>query len=219
MDVYRTEEEQVAAIQRWWQENYKVVIAAILLAVASFGAWKWYQHYQREQSLAAAALYEGMMKSAQEILAGGPAAADAVARMQRAGETLISDHEGSVYSQYGALLLAGNAAEVDDYAGAEKYLRIALAVGGGDGTRVIIENRLARVLSAQGKYDDALAVLAADVPEQLLSVREETRGDVYLAQGKRVEARAAYLKAKDAQPEIEEGRGFLTMKLDYVAGE
>jgi predicted negative regulator of RcsB-dependent stress response len=148
MDVYRTEEEQVAAIQRWWQENYKVVIAAILLAVASFGAWKWYQHYQREQSLAAAALYEGMMKSAQEILAGGPAAADAVARMQRAGETLISDHEGSVYSQYGALLLAGNAAEVDDYAGAEKYLRIALAVGGGDGTRVIIENRLARVRRA-----------------------------------------------------------------------
>lgn len=219
MDVYRTEEEQVAALQRWWRDNHKAVIAAVVLAVATYGGWKWYQHAENEKAVAAASLYETMMKSAQEIVEGGAGAADALARMQRAGDTLIADHGGSVYAQYSALLLAGNAAEADDLPGAEKYLRTALAVEGGDGTKVIIENRLARVLSAQGKHDDALAVISGSVPEALVAAREEVRGDVLLAQGKRSEARAAYEKAKAATPENETARGFLAMKLDYVAGE
>lgn len=219
MDVYRTEEEQVAALQRWWRDNHKPVIAAVVLAVASYAGWKWYQHTEQEKAVAAAGLYETMMNSAQEIVAGGPGAADALVRMQRAGETLVSEHAGSVYAQFGALLLAGNAAEVDDLAGAEKYLRQALAVDGGAGSQVIIENRLARVLSAQGKHDDALAVISGDVPDVLVAAREETRGDVLLAQGKRGEARAAYEKAKAAAGDDAAARGFLAMKLDYVAGE
>jgi predicted negative regulator of RcsB-dependent stress response len=219
MDVYRTEEEQVAALQRWWRENYKPVIAAVVLAVASYGGWKWYQHTQQEKANAAAALYETMMTSAQEIVTAGPGAADALVRMQRAGDALVSEHAGSVYAQFGALLLAGNAAEVDDLAGAEKYLRSALSVDAGTGSKVIIENRLARVLSAQGKHDEALAAISGAVPEALVAAREETRGDVLLAQGKRGEARAAYEKAKVAAGDDEAALGFLPMKLDYVAGE
>lgn len=218
MDVYRTEEEQVAAIQRWWRDNHKAVIGAVLLAVATFGGWKWYEQTRLENAYTAAGLYEGMMKAAQEIVAGGPAAADAVARMQKAGDTLLADHAGSVYAQYGAMLLAGNAVEVDDYPGAEKYLRAALAIDSHEATRVVIEDRLARVLSAQGKHDDAVALLAGDVPETLLAGREEVRGDVLLAKGDRAGARAAYEKAKAALPKDASG-GFLAMKLDYVAGQ
>ena len=33
MDVYRTEEEQLAAIQGWWRDNYKIILAAIVTLI------------------------------------------------------------------------------------------------------------------------------------------------------------------------------------------
>ena len=69
-----------------------------------------------------------------------------------------------------------------------------------------------------GRHDDAVAVLAGEVPEALRAGREEVRGDVLLARGDRAGARAAYEKAKAALPKDASG-GFLSMKLDYVAGQ
>ena len=71
MDVYRTEEEQVAAIQKWWQQNGKAVLVAVVLAVASYAGWVWYKRTQLEASYAASGLYQTMMQSYQELAAGG----------------------------------------------------------------------------------------------------------------------------------------------------
>ena len=43
MEEYRTEEEQVEALRRWWDENGRSTIAAIVIALSvGFGwqAWK-----------------------------------------------------------------------------------------------------------------------------------------------------------------------------------
>ena len=56
MDVYRTEEEQIAAIKGWWQRNGVAVVVAALLAIGAYAGWTWYQHDRLERSLAAAAL-------------------------------------------------------------------------------------------------------------------------------------------------------------------
>lgn len=219
MDVYRTEEEQVAAMQQWWRDNGTRVLIAIVLAVASYAGWKWWQVSQAEKAHEAAGLYQGMMKSLQELTQGGDASKDAGVRLQKAGDTLIADHAGSSYAQYAALMLAANAVEADDYAKAEKYLRTALTVDGGDGMNAIITERLARVLSAQGKHDEALSLLTGDVPATLVSGRENTRGDVLAAAGKSAEARAAWEKAKVAAGKDDPLLPLLDMKLDYVAGE
>lgn len=219
MDVYRTEEEQVAAIQKWWQQNGKAVLVAVVLAVASYAGWVWYKRTQLEASYAASGLYQTMMQSYQEVAAGGPSAADAAERMGRAGQELAEKHGDTVYAQYAALMLASRAVEQDDYATAEKHLRSAQAHDGDASLAVIIANRLARVIAAQGKHDDALALLAGDVPKALVTAREETRGDILLLKGNRGEARAAWQKALDAADEQDPARSLLTMKLDYVAGE
>lgn len=219
MDVYRTEEEQIAAIQKWWHDNGKAVLIAVVLAVLTYAGWVWYQKHKLEQQLEAANLYQGMMQSFQELTAGGEGAADAHQRVLKAGEELIGKHGDSVYAQFAALMLAGDAVEQDDYATAEKHLRTALGHKGSDAVTAVITHRLARVLSAQGKHDEALALLEGKAPEKLAAAREDVRGDVLMAQGKRADARVAWQKAFDGVPEQDPSRALLQMKLDYVSGE
>ncbi len=219
MDVYRTEEEQVAAIRNWWQQNGIAVLVAIVLAALTYAGWHWYKQNKAEEALAASSLYQGMMESFQQMAQGGQAAADAEARIVKAGDELINKHGDSIYAQFAALMLAGHAVERDDYAGAEKYLRTALNHDGDKSLTALTTNRLARVLSAQGKHDEALALLQGEVPAKFVSAREDVRGDILLVQGKRVAARAAWQKALDSTPEDDTARSLITMKLDYVAGE
>lgn len=219
MDVYRTEEEQIAAIKSWWKENGSRILMAVLLAVAAFGAWAWYQSHQRDQSRSAAGLYQSFMQSYQQVTAGGPEAVDAEARMGKAGAELMEKYDSTPYARFAALMLAGRAAEKDDYATAEKQLRAALEKSDSDAVGIIATHRLAQVLSAQGKQADALILLQGDVAEEFVAAREEARGDVLLAQGKRAEARAAWQKALAAADPKDPARPLLEMKLSYVAGE
>jgi predicted negative regulator of RcsB-dependent stress response len=74
---------------------------------------------------------------------------------------LKDEYGGSSYARFGAMLEARIAVEAGDLAAAESALRWALSAGD---TRSdigqLIQLRLARVLAAQGKEPEALAILA-----------------------------------------------------------
>lgn len=218
MDVYRTEEEQVAAIKKWWRDNGMTVAIAVSLAVAVYGGWTWYRHARLEEALTASRVYSNMMTAAEEA-GRAPAGSDAALRVQRGAKELAEKYADTAYGPYGALILARDAVNADDYAAAEKYLRDAIDHARDDSLKAVATDRLARVLAAQGKAGDALALLKAEVPAGLVVGRETTRGDILLAQGKRAEARAAFQKAFDATGEKDPARALVRMKLDYVAGE
>ena len=64
--------------------------------------------------------------------------------------------------------------------------------------RTIARMRLARVQSAQGKYDDALATLKVEGGEFAPRLAD-TRGDVLLAKGDRAGALKEYLAARASE--------------------
>lgn len=80
----------------------------------------------------------------------------------------------------------------------------------------LARQRLARVLAAQNKADDALKLLDAKVEEAFLASREELKGDLLVQLGRSDDAHAAYQKAKDALAE-DAAVGGLQMKLDDLA--
>lgn len=219
MDVYRTEEEQIDAIKGWWKKNGMSVALAALLAVGVYAGWNWYRHYQVEQSLAASELYQSMMQSLQQTSAEGLVGSDAAQRVVSAGEELVGKHGGSVYAHFAALMLAAGAVEQDDLPGAEKYLRQALEQEPDAALQALATDRLARVISAQGRHDEALKLLDAKAPAVLAAARDEVRGDILFAQGKRADAKAAWQKARAAVTAEDPARGVLDMKIDYVAAE
>jgi len=78
--------------------------------------------------------------------------------------------------------------------------------------------RLARVLLAMDRGDDALKALPGDAPESFAALIATVRGDILFEQGKLDEAKVAYQQAADsgavtADPE------FLEMQLVDLAGK
>ena len=61
MDVYKTEEEQVEAIKKWWSENGKSIIAGIIIGIAAIFGWRGYENHAAMQAKSASTLYEQLL--------------------------------------------------------------------------------------------------------------------------------------------------------------
>ncbi len=216
MESYRTEEEQVEALKRWWDENGKSTIAAIVLAlVAGFG-WQGWKKYDLDQQQLASDLYQSLL---QAMAGAQQGEVEESVALELAGQ-LKQSHMGTTYAQFAALHLARLAVEAGDLAKAESELRWVLAKAdkGGDIAQ-ISELRLARVLAARGDTDQALAILDNVGETPYLASYESARGDILFGLGREDEARAAYTRARNlataesTQPNL----GMLEQKLQSLS--
>ncbi len=192
MESYRTEEEQVEALRRWWSENARSTIVAIILALGlGFGyqGWKGYNQNNEEE---ASDLYQRMLQtfSARALLPEQKQIAVELAKQVK------SDYDGSTYAQFAALQLARVAVDRNDLAEAQAQLRWALgkADKGSDVAR-IAQLRLARVLAASGETEQALAILGQGGEGPYTASYEIVRGDILLSLGRADEASEAYAAA------------------------
>src|SRR5665647_405204 len=58
------EQEQLAALKAWWQENGGMVTAAITAVLLALAAWQGWNFYQRNQAAQASGLYDAAQKAA-----------------------------------------------------------------------------------------------------------------------------------------------------------
>ena len=203
MDQYRTEEEQVEALRRWWDENGRSTIAAIVVAVAVGFGWQAYKSNDQQKREYASDLYQSMLQ--------GIAQTGATAEQEEAvvdiAEQLKDDYSGSTYAQFAALHLASRAVGDNELAEAEAQLRWVLGKADkGSDTAEVAQLRLARVLAAAGDADQALAILAQAGEGPYQASYAVAKGDILLMQGRELEAREAYANARvlagDAQGQV-----------------
>ncbi len=193
MESYRTEEEQVEALRRWWQENGRSTIVAIIVALGIGFGWQGFKQYNEERSEGASDLYQRMLQAFSTPALPGAQQEVAVQLAQQ----LKSEYEGSSYAQFAALQLASTAVGENDLSGAETELRWVLgkADAGSDIAR-IAQLRLARVLAAQGQQEQALGMLAEVDAGPYGASYALARGDILLSLGREDEALEAYLAAR-----------------------
>ena len=55
---FETEEQQVEALKKWWNENGKQVLLGVALGLGALGGWKFYVDHQQGQAENASDLYE-----------------------------------------------------------------------------------------------------------------------------------------------------------------
>ena len=215
MESYRTEEEQVEALRKWWDENGRSTILAVIIALGGAFGWRAWQDHNATQREDASDLYQSMLQvaAAPELTAQRRSEAEGFANR------LKSDYAGSTYAQFAALQLARGAVEAGDLATAEAELRWVLgkADRGSDVARVA-ELRLARVLAAKGEAEQALAVLAQADEGTYGSAYAVARGDILLGLGRDEEARQAYTSARamGAGEASRLGQGTLQQKLQSL---
>ncbi len=194
MDPLRTEDEQVEALRRWWDENGKSTIAAIVLALSAGFGWQGWQSYQEEQRALASDVYQNLL----EALAGADQGLVDLAEARELAGQLKREHMGSTYAQFAALQLARIAVEERNLTTAEAELRWVLEKAGkGSDIAQVTELRLARVLASGGDAEQALAILDGAGDSPYAASYESARGDILLAQGKESEAREAYIRARN----------------------
>ena len=193
MDQYRTEEEQVEALRRWWDENGKSTIAAIIIAVSVGFGWQAWKANDLRQQEDASDIYQAMLQG----LSSGDVAPEQEVAAASLAQQLKDDYSGSTYAQFAALHLARLAVNNGDLPEAEAQLRWVLGkADGGSDVALVAQMRLARVVASSGDADQALAILeeAGDGPYQ--ASYAAARGDILLALGRDDEARAAYSAAR-----------------------
>jgi len=207
----RTEDEELAQIKEWWQRNGKPLLAGGALAlVVAFGWQGWHKH-QAHRAQSASALYQQLVDASLK-----PSEKPDAARVADIYGQLQSEFAGTHYAQYGSLLVAKVAVEEGKLDDAAAGLRAILDKPADATLGEVARQRLARILAAQGKAEEGLALLAGEAAPAFQGDREELRGDLLVQLGRPDEARAAYEKARAAQGE-DAGAGPLQMKLDDLA--
>ena len=70
MESYRTEEEQVKALKRWWDENGRSTVVAIVFALSAGFGWQGWQNYSEGQREVASDLYQAMLQAVTAVRQG-----------------------------------------------------------------------------------------------------------------------------------------------------
>ena len=194
MADHMQDEADLEALKRWWDENGKGIVAAVVVAVLGTVGWQQYQGFTASQAEAASDLYATML--AIQLEDGDAAQFTALA------EELKAEHSGSTYARFAAMLEARRAVDEGDLEGAEAALRWALTAGD---TRSdigqLIQLRLARVLADQGKETEALAILGQGSAAFPVAYAQ-AQGDIHLAAGRPEQALAAYRQGRDLATEL-----------------
>lgn len=210
MDVYATDEEKVEQLKKWWKENGRSLVIGVVIGLAVLVGWRTWTHYSASQADQASDTYAALM-AALSRNDNETALAD--------GERIISNFSGTPYAALSALALARVRLEQGELTAARTELRWALDHSDMAAVRHIARLRLGRVMLAQGDNAAALKLISSvKDPGSFASQYDELAGDIYVKQGERQKARAAYQKAMDSLGSGAARRPLLKMKLDDVAG-
>ena len=202
------EQERIAELKAWWEDNRWYVIGAFVAAIVGFAAFRGWQYWSARQEEDAAAMYRPVAEAAK---------ANDAKRLPESGQAIIDKHPRSYYASEAALVLAKNAFEAGNLDEAKKRLEWAMA-NGVDEHRGVARVRLAAVLLDQKKYEEALRVLDGNADPAFTALAADLRGDVMLAQGRLDEARSAYKLAVEKAGPRNPVKGIAETKLNALGG-
>ena len=185
-----SEAEQMERAKSWLKANGIWIIAGIAIGAGGLGGWRWYQERREHQAETASARYEELV--------------DAFSRRDNVrGTTLLEElnreYAWTPYASLGTLIAARVQAEANELDKAAAGLKSVMDNAKDEELRMVARLRLARVQSALGKHDEALATLKVDDPGEFAPRLADTRGDVLLAKGDRDGALREYLAARTTE--------------------
>jgi len=201
------EQEQLDQLKHFWNTYGTLITWVVLLVAGAFVAWNGWQYFQRTKAAQASALYDEIERSAQ---------AGDTARIERALNDMKAKFAGTAYAQQAGLLAARTLYDKGNAEASRAALAWVAENAVDPGYKMVAKLRLAGALQEAKSYDDALKQLSGDVPKEFEALVAGRKGDIYLAQGKRDEAKAEYQKAWSAFEPRTDYRRLVEIKLNAV---
>ena len=202
------EQEQLATLKAWWNENGNLVMTALSLVLIVLAAWQGWNYYQRNQTVQASALYDAVQKAAR---------ASDLKQVRESAGAILEQYPRTAYAAMAALVSAKAHFQGGDLKTAHAQLAWVAENARDEGLQDIARLRLVSVMLDEKAYDDALKALEAKHGAAFDAQFLAARGDVLLAQGKKEEARSAYKAALDKAGAKDAGlRGSIQLRLDAL---
>jgi len=188
---FETEEQQLEAIKKWWNDNAAVIVGGIAVGISAIFGWQYYQGESIAHSEKASVIYEQILSAQASPDATGESANEQMTRVN----TLVAEYADTPYASLSALLLAKQQMAAGEYIKAQQQLDWVVNNARQDELKYLAKIRLARLYMTSQQADQALALLSQSFPESFQAMALELKGDVLVSQGKSEQARAAYSQA------------------------
>jgi predicted negative regulator of RcsB-dependent stress response len=202
------EQEQLATLKAWWQENGNLVMTTLSLVLVVLVAWQGWNYYQRNQTAQASALYDTVQKAAR---------AGDLKQVRESAGAILEQYPRTAYASLAALVSAKAHFQGGDLKTAHAQLAWVTENAKDEGLQDIARLRLASVMLDEKAYDEALKALDAKHGAAFDALFLAMKGDVLVAQGKNEAAGAAYKIALEKAEARDSGlRGSIQLRLDAL---
>ena len=215
MESYKTDDEQIEELKRWWRENGKSTVLGVVLALGGFFGWQAWQGNQLVESETASNLFQGLLDADAQALESPSAVEEA----REFASRIKKEYPKTSYAQFAALHKAKYAANEGEWAEAEAELKWVLDSNPGELIAIQAKINLAKTQLAREQYDAAISSLNIAEPKAYEAMIEELRGDIYIAKGDDVKALSHYQDALVAQESLATGASnqMLDIKLQELS--
>jgi predicted negative regulator of RcsB-dependent stress response len=200
------EQEQLDELKAWWKRHGNTVMMVIIAGLVAFSAFKGWQYYQHKQALEASDQYEVL--SSLDI--------GNVKEIRSVSAQIMGKYAGTPYAARAALLAAKANYAANDAKSAKAQLQWAMSHSKESAVRAIAMLELAAIQFEEKQYDDALKTLSEKHDAAFDGLVADRQGDVFVAQGKKAEAKAAYEKALAVLDAEGRYRAYTQYKLDAL---
>ena len=203
------EQEQLEGLKAFWNQygNFLLtVVTVVLLAIAGYRGWGWYQD---RQALEAASVFEQLRGAAEK---------KDVAKVKESAGTIFEKYSRTAYGQMAAMVAAKVYVEAGDLKSAKAPLQWAVEHAVDDEFRHVARIRLAGILLDEKAYDEAFKLVSLEPPERFAGLYADRRGDILVAQNKLAEARTAYRLALDKLEGTSPLKRLVQVKFDALGG-
>lgn len=180
------EQEQLDQLKHFWRQYGNLITWLLTAVLAVYAGWNGWQYWQRKQAVQAAVLYDEVERVARNGY---------LAKLDRVLADMKENFGATTVAHQAGLLAAKAYVTAGKTEAAQSALAWVADKAADEGYRAIARLRLAALLAESKAYDEALKQLAGAFPAEFIALADDRRGDIYLAQGKKSEAAAEYLKA------------------------
>lgn len=201
------EQEQLDQLKHFWKQYGNAITWVLIAVLSAFASWNFYQYWQRGKAAQASALFEEVdrsLKSRDD------------SKVERVFADIKNGFGNTVYAQQAGLQVAKYYYVAGKSGDAKAALLWVIEKSTDDGYQSIAKLRLSGLLADEGAYVDALNLLASSFPAGFHGLALDRKGDIFLMQGQRPEAIAAYSEAYKLANDRTEYRRLIEVKLNSL---
>lgn len=204
MNEYLSDKEQIELFKKWWKDYGRGIALAVVVGLGVGFAWRYWHAREIQNEALASELYQQTLFLDEK--------GDATSLAKNA-DKLSEQFPSSPYAALSALLVAKNAVANHNLTLALVKLHAVIAKAKEPRFRQIARIRAARIFIEQKQFEQALSILTPIEDKAFAPRVAEVRGDIFAAQGRKVEAQTEYDQAKKGLQDAGIQDPLLDMKL------